>query len=212
VIGVRVTLIRHGQSVGNAQGILQGQKDFPLSAQGIQEAKKIAQWLAKEQIDLIYSSDLARAYETAQEIAKHHGVEVIRDNKLREVSFGSFEGLTQAEISKQYPEYAGQDWLSIGLEGMEQIEQVRSRALGVLHVLLEKHQGKHVYIVSHGAFISTFLMAVLQVEWKGTRAFAIGNTSMTTIDFSNPKQFVIVAVNEAPHLVQVEKEQNAKTG
>lgn len=207
---LRLTLIRHGQSVANAEGRLQGQMDFPLSVQGLKEANALGEWLADEEIDFIYSSDLSRAYQTAQEVAKHHDLDVIKQMDLREFHLGQFQGLTRTEIAERFPEYIGMDWWTDRVAGVEQKDQFEKRALGAVQTLLEKHQGKRVLAVSHGGWISSLLMALLNIEWKGKRVFTISNTSMTTIDFSNPKQMIIVGVNETPHLVEFVKLQKNK--
>jgi uncharacterized phosphatase len=208
--GVRLTLIRHGQSVANVAGRLQGQMDFPLSTQGLNEAKAVGKWLADEEIDAIYSSDLSRAFQTAGEIAQYHTTEIIKNLALREFHLGQFQGLTREEISERFPEYVDLDWWTAGVAGVEQIDQIRARALEAVQLLLERHQGQRVVAVSHGGWIGTLLMALLNIEWKGKRVFTIGNTSMTTIDFSDPKQLVVVGVNETPHLVTKIKKQEKK--
>jgi len=199
---MRLTLIRHGQSVANAEGRLQGHANYPLSEQGMAEAKKLGLWLADKEIDRIYSSDLTRAFQTAQEIAKHHNLEVIKNEELREMNLGRFQGLTRDEIEERYPDLADLDWLSANLEDVESADQLYARTSRVVQQLLEKHWGQQIYVVSHGGFIGITLMAILSMPWKGKRAFAVGNTSMTTIDFNDPQQFVIVGVNEAPHLTE----------
>lgn len=200
--GVRLTLIRHGQSVANAAGKLQGQMDFPLSTQGLNEAKAVGKWLADEDIDAIYSSDLSRAFQTAEEIAQHHTIEVLKSPALREFHLGQFQGLTREEINGRFPEYMDLDWWTAGVAEVEQIDQIKARALDFVQKLLERHQGQRIVAVSHGGLIGTLLMALLNIEWKGKRVFTIGNTSMTTIDFSDPQQLVVVGVNERPHLIE----------
>lgn len=204
---LRLTLVRHGQSVANAEGRMQGQMDSPLSAKGLKEAKTLGAWLANEEINFIYSSDLSRAYQTAQEVAKHHDLHVIRKTDLREFHLGPFQGLTGDEIKQRFPEHAGVDLFASGIAGVEPMNKIRKRALGIVQSFLEQHQGQRVLAVSHGGWISSFLMALLDIEWKGKRMFSIGNTSITTIDFSDPSQFVIVGVNERPHLA-VQRKQN----
>ena len=82
---MKLILIRHAESIGNVLGILQGQKiDLPLSKLGKTQAKKLANYLKKEKIEAIYSSDLKRAMHTAQIIAKSHKLRVIPDKRLRE--------------------------------------------------------------------------------------------------------------------------------
>jgi uncharacterized phosphatase len=210
--GVRLMLIRHGQSVANAAGRLQGQMDFPLSTQGLNEAKAVGKWLADEDIDAIYSSDLSRAFQTAEEIARHHTTEIIKTPTLREFHLGQFQGLTRGEISERFPEYVDLDWWTAGVAGVEQLDQINARALESVQCLLERHQGQRVVVVSHGGWISMLLMALLNIDWKGQRVFSIGNTGMTTIDFSDPKQMFVVGVNERPHLTQKANKEKTEAG
>jgi uncharacterized phosphatase len=210
--GVRLILIRHGQSVANAAGQLQGQMDFPLSTQGISEAKAVGEWLADEEIDAIYSSDLSRAFQTAEEVAKHHSIEITKKEELREFHIGPFQGLTRAEIKERFPEYAGVDWMTSGIVGVEQIDQFQNRALGAVQSFLVQHQGQRVVAVSHGGWINSLLMALLDIEWKGKRVFSVGNTSITTIDFSDSKQVIVVGVNETPHLDQRANKDKVRAG
>ena len=87
---MELILIRHGESVANREGRIQGQADYPLSQEGAEQAERLAQWLAAEPIDCIYSSDLSRAYETALAIAKHHGLEVARTKRCAGSEDGPF--------------------------------------------------------------------------------------------------------------------------
>ena len=89
---IKVILVRHGESVANSKGISQGNKDkwtdTPLSQKGKEQAKKVAERLKKEDIKVIYSSDLKRAKETAQEINKFHNVKIKLDKRLRDMLNG----------------------------------------------------------------------------------------------------------------------------
>jgi len=82
---MKIYLVRHGESIANAKGIHQGQKiDTSLSKKGLEQAQKIAERLKDEDFEIIYSSDLKRAYETAKEIAKFHNSKIVKDKRLRE--------------------------------------------------------------------------------------------------------------------------------
>ena len=82
---MKIYLVRHGESIANAKGIHQGQKiDTSLSKKGLEQAKKIAERLKDENFEIIYSSDLKRAYETAKEIVKLHNLKIVKDRRLRE--------------------------------------------------------------------------------------------------------------------------------
>ena len=89
---MKVYLIRHGESIGNKLNLNQGQKnDFSLTEKGQEQSKKIAERLAKEKIDAIYTSDLKRAKETAQIIGGCHNIVPIADKRLRERDFGDLD-------------------------------------------------------------------------------------------------------------------------
>ena len=82
---MKIYLVRHGESIANAKGIHQGQKiDTSLNKKGLEQAKKIAERLKDENFEIIYSSDLKRAYETAREIAKLQNLKIVKDKRLRE--------------------------------------------------------------------------------------------------------------------------------
>ena len=89
-------LVRHGETLWNQQGRMQGQHDSPLTTVGLQQAKQLAQRLKDASFTALYSSDLGRAHQTARCIADETGHEIVADRGLRERNFGIFEGLTNA--------------------------------------------------------------------------------------------------------------------
>ena len=99
-------LVRHGETDWNAEGRLQGHTDTPLNDYGRRQARTLADELAGEPIDAVYSSDLARARETAEIVGGRLGLTVVVDPGLREKNWGSWEGLTPAE--RERVEYAGE--------------------------------------------------------------------------------------------------------
>ena len=92
-------LVRHGETAWNAEHRIQGHLDIPLSPSGIQQAARLAKRLAGTPIDAIYSSELVRAWLTAEPLAACVGVPIVAETRLRERSFGIFEGLTLDEIA-----------------------------------------------------------------------------------------------------------------
>lgn len=100
----RVVLWRHGQTDMNLTGRIQGARDFPLNDTGLRQAREAAAALAPLGPSLIVSSPLARARQTAEALSSLVGVDVEADDRLKERSFGLFEGLTGAEIEERFPE------------------------------------------------------------------------------------------------------------
>src|ERR1043166_10075988 len=99
-----ILLIRHGETLWNQQGRMQGQNDSPLTTTGLEQARKLARRLKHVEFTTLYSSDLGRAHQTARCIADETGHEVLADAGLRERSFGIFEGLTNTEIKLKHPD------------------------------------------------------------------------------------------------------------
>lgn len=134
----RLLLVRHGETDWNADGRLQGQTDRPLSDFGRQQARRLADELAAEDFEAIYSSDLARARETAEIVGARVGLPVMLDPDLREKDWGTWEGLTAVERDRV--EFAG-----------ESTEAHQERILRALQRISERHPGdRSVLVVTHG--------------------------------------------------------------
>ncbi|OIJ21304.1 histidine phosphatase family protein [Anaerobacillus alkalidiazotrophicus] len=197
-------LIRHGQSVANESGILQGCKEFPLSDLGYKQAELLGQFFASKAMDYIYSSDLIRAFDTAQSISHHHPIEVKKWEKIREVGLGPLEGKTRKELQLQFPELKDiPSILTTGIEGTETVEEITSRCKYVVEQLLLGHRGDKVVLVSHGGFISIFLMYLMFGEnWNDIhRPFIIGNTGVSKIEFTDSNKPIFHYINNDAHLV-----------
>jgi broad specificity phosphatase PhoE len=142
-------LVRHGETDWNADGRLQGQTDRPLSGFGRTQAHKLAGELAEEKLEAIYSSDLARARETAEIVAEHLGLPVLLDPDLREKDWGTWEGLTAVERDRV--EFVG-----------ESTEAHEKRILRALRRISEGHpDGGSVLVVTHGGSMRRVQTAAL---------------------------------------------------
>ena len=97
-------LARHGETDWNRDGIWQGHGDPPLNELGRRQAAELAERMADVEIEALYSSDLRRAYETAEIVGRAKGVEITADPDLREMDVGSWSGLTTEEIATRFPE------------------------------------------------------------------------------------------------------------
>jgi broad specificity phosphatase PhoE len=160
-----IILCRHGQTDWNNQGRYQGRTDVPLNARGREQARQLARELADERVDVVYSSTLERAYDTALEIARVHGLDVRRDPRLDEIDQGSWEGLRRDEIALRHPtELAA--WqhhpIDLRLPGGETLDEVRLRVRDALDDMMMLHEGKVVCLVAHSVS-----MAVVKHELQG---------------------------------------------
>jgi broad specificity phosphatase PhoE len=142
-------LARHGQTDWNREGRLQGQTDRPLDSVGRRQARELAAILGEEAIDVVYSSDLRRARDTAEAVAAPRGLPVLEVPELREKDFGSWEGLTDVEIRARFPESSFGGW-----GDGETTEAVAARVLEVLGRIAVRHDNATVLVVSHGGPIA----------------------------------------------------------
>ncbi|MEC2072389.1 histidine phosphatase family protein [Alkalihalophilus marmarensis] len=195
-------LIRHGESEGNRLGKIQGWSDFPLSEIGKKQALKLGNFFQGIQLDYLYSSDLTRAHDTALAIGSEKDLTVHKWEKVREVNLGPFQGLSRDEIYEQFPEVRETSILTSGIAGTESVHELTERCKYVVDQLKRAHKNDHVAIVSHGGFISIFLMYLMIGDNWGEfhRPFQIGNTSISHIELSRSGKPLFHYINRDHHL------------
>ena len=130
--------VRHGETDWNAQRRWQGHADVPLNDRGREQARALAESLADERIDVIYTSDLSRARDTAEAVAARLGVDVVLDADLREIDVGPIEGLTADEAA------AYEGWHG------EPKESHAERVLAAVGRIAERHPEGRILVVTHG--------------------------------------------------------------
>jgi broad specificity phosphatase PhoE len=146
----RLVILRHGRTAWNAERRYQGQADPPLDSVGQSQAAEVATLMAAMKPDILVSSDLQRARDTAELVASATGLELITDPRLRERHLGHWQGLTRDEVESRYPdEYA--DWLAgrdVVRRGGETRQEVGERAR---ELVAELPEVELTLLVSHGA-------------------------------------------------------------
>ncbi|MEL0626411.1 histidine phosphatase family protein [Salinibacterium amurskyense] len=166
-----LSLIRHGQTDWNAAGRMQGSSDIPLNDTGRQQAREAVEVLCDSEWDVIVSSPLQRARETAQIIADGLGLELGRSyDLLIERHYGEGEGLTKVEIDERWPN-------STVYPGLESLHNVVERGIAALNEITHDYPGKKVIIVCHGTIIRYTLS-----ELAGRDFDQIINGSVSTVE------------------------------
>jgi broad specificity phosphatase PhoE len=199
---VKLFIVRHAESEWNPIGRYQGLLDPGLSERGLKQAELLGRALEKEKIDFLYSSPLRRTYQTAQEIAKRHGLEVIEDKRIIEIDHGVWSGMLVEEVKERFPEDFRM-WLEephrVKFEGGESLQDVFKRVKDFLEFLREKHWGQTVAIVSHTVPIRAMLCALLNIDLSKFWAFGCDNASYSLVHVEE-KRNVIVKLNITCHL------------
>ncbi|MBI1907517.1 MAG: histidine phosphatase family protein [Rhodocyclales bacterium] len=196
-------LVRHGETAWNAQRRLQGHLDIPLNEIGHVQADATARNLAGHRFAALYSSDLARAQQTAQAIAGLTGLGAVIMEQLRERHYGAFQGLTYDEARTRYPDdyarFKGRDCDSPIPGGGESLQTFNRRISSALEQLTERHRGEQILIVTHGGVLDIAHRRASGMALEAPRDFLIPNAALNWIACSR-EEWRIVRWAEAHHL------------
>jgi broad specificity phosphatase PhoE len=165
-------LARHGETDWNRDGRWQGHADTALNALGREQARELAESLAGEPLAAVYASDLSRARETAEIVARARGLPVVIDERLREINFGAWEGLTTPEVEERFPE-AVEAWrMNDGFHeftGGETYDVMGARVVAALEEIARAHPGEQVLVVLHGGPIRGLLAHAAGISYREQR-------------------------------------------
>ena len=195
-------LIRHGETLWNEQGRMQGQHDSPLTPTGLQQARQLGRRFESVAFSALYSSDLGRAHQTARCIADTTAKEITADRGLRERAFGIFEGLTNAEIRTRYPEeyevFARRD-PDYRMQGGESAAEFQARVVESLGRIARRHPQETLVVVSHGLVLDAIYRAACGMALDTPRGFPLLNCSINTFEFRDG-MWKAIAVCDVQHL------------
>lgn len=159
-------LIRHGQSEANLRGCFLGHGDLPLTELGHAQAELTAHYLHDIHADVIYASDLQRAYDTARHTARRRGMTVTADPRLREIHGGAWEFRPFAELVQEYPEAYGlwqHDFGRSACPSGESTVALQKRIVEAVTDLAKKNEGKTIFLFTHGGALRVLRAACLQL-------------------------------------------------
>lgn len=165
---MKLFLIRHGETEWNKQMRLQGRSDIPLNEYGRELAEITARALSDVNFDIIYSSPLVRAYETAQILRGNRTVDIIKDENITEICFGIDEGIESAKLGDNFKNFFFAPEKYVPSEGGETYEQLCKRALTFLNEKIYplKNTDKSVLVVAHGAMNKAIMKELKNIEIK----------------------------------------------
>ena len=194
--------VRHGETVWNAETRMQGQLDTALSARGRWQARRAAEALAGEGIEAIFSSDLARAYDTARAVADVVGLPIATDAGLRERHFGVFQGSTYAEIDARWPAESAR-WRrhepDFGPEDGETFHAFYDRAVAAATRIARSQPGRTILIATHGGVLDCLYRAASRIDLAAPRSWLLGNAAINRLLYTE-QGFSLVGWSDTGHL------------
>ena len=193
--------IRHGESLYNAEGRVQGQSDVALSPFGLRQGEAVAEALSRKPIDAIYASPLSRAMQTAEVVAERLDLPIRTDGRLKEVHAGVFQDRLRAELQRDLPEELAR-WQSEDLDyvipGGESRRDLMGRGREVLEsIAREDHQ--HAAVIAHGRLLVVTLKHLVGMAPTDSPR-SLQNASITTLTTNGSGQFEVLAWDEVDHL------------
>ena len=199
-----IYLVRHAEAMGNIERFFQGHTDCEVSPKGKLQLDQLKERFKDINFDVIFSSPLKRAVETAEAVNFYHNHEIQLDNGLKEINGGVFEGVDWTLLPEKYPvEY--DLWQhkphEFKIKDGESMQEVYNRITLTVTKLAARNRGKTIVIVSHGCAIKNFLCYANEIslceintlEWAE-------NTSVCKIEFDCNLKPTVVFQNDASHL------------
>lgn len=195
-------IIRHGQTEWNILGKTQGHGNSPLTEKGIAQAEELAVGMEKYPIDMIFSSDLGRAVQTAEIVGKKFGIEVQKTEALREMGFGEWEGKLIPEITEKYADiyimWRNEPHLA-KIPGGETLDTIKERLEKFIDELNNKYNNKNILLVSHSVTVRVFLLLMLDSGMKNIYRIKQDNTALNIVEWRDYGP-VVTKMNDTSHI------------
>lgn len=201
---MELLLTRHGESTWNAEGIIQGWGDPPLSEAGRTQARLLGERLNRQGgIHALYSSNLQRARETAEIVGEITGIAPRFDDRLREGGIGVLTGINVKDVEKLYPEI-WRGWhenpLKTPVPGGEDSESFRLRVVEVMEAIGTKHvDSDRIVVVSHGGAFGTYLAHLIGLDVRRRVPFQFANASLSIVRLGGVRPRIVL-LNDTCHL------------
>src|SRR5262245_22335012 len=185
-MSVRLIVIRHGETDWTRDGRYAGSRDIPLNARGLRQSEATAAAVAPRSLAAVYASPLERARMSAEIIAKPHRLEVTTRAAFREMSFGSWEGLTRDEVAVAFPDLY-RTWGSaphlLALPGGEALAEVHARVQEGLAELRGEREGQTVVLVAHGVVIRMLVLDALGLGPERLWSLETSTAGITELEY-----------------------------
>lgn len=201
---MKLLLIRHGESVGNAESRMQGHYDSPLTELGRAQVRLLAERLRREEWRLadLYASQLLRAAETAEIVARALERPITWDERLLEYDIGLLTGVAWSDVETLHPEVWQQlqGTGPVAFPGEEGIDVFQRRVAAFLESLRRRHaQDEVVGIVSHGGTLSMLICCALNMPPRRPQPFRLKNSSLSILEL-RPRGPALTLLNDTHHL------------
>lgn len=209
----KVIMVRHGETEWNALCKFLGSVDLPLNEKGRRQAGYAKEALKDTQIDVIFSSPMVRAYETGEIIKGNRDLTIIKEEGLREILCGAWEGLNGEEVEEKFP---GQIYLwgnrpeDCRIEGGDTFAEVSERIIKAFWKIVRENRGKTILITSH-----MICLTLLMIHFAGKQindmwnVKPISNAALNIVEVSEDDKVEIISWSDDSFVPEEDKKGNA---
>lgn len=203
---LKIYIVRHGETMWNKEGKMQGQLDSKLSEKGIEQAKKLSEKLKDINFEKVYSSVSSRAVETARILVGEREYKIEKSELIKEINMGIWQGMAKKEVLEKYGDNNYRFWNAPHIYDHiinkgESFEELKKRAVRFIEEIVEKHNNGNILLVSHGVTIKAILSSIekktIEEFWDGQ---FILNTSLSLITHNKDTGYKIEKTSDISHL------------
>ena len=183
-----IYLVRHGQTDDNVKNKMQGWRDTPLNDKGKEQARHLIPFFKLQRIDIIYSSDLSRAKDTASIIGEAIDVRVFEDKHLREMYLGDWEGHSWQEIEARYAYFLNKpenEKNALNIHQGESYIEFQKRCHKSFKKIIRRHLDSNIIMVTHGGYIREVIAHLMHINQIQKDAIPIRNCSVSKIEYDS---------------------------
>jgi broad specificity phosphatase PhoE len=199
---MKLIMVRHGETRWNRENRVVGHIGIALNSNGRRQVELLAKRLENDNVSAIYSSPLKRARETAEAIARFHGLKVMDDDAFKEIDAGEVEGLTFGEVMERYGVFF-KDWMkgdpSLRMPGGESMTELQQRTWTAVEKIVEENTDREVILVSHSLAILSIIVRALGMAPSNFRRLRLSVASISILEFED-RGASLALFNDTCHL------------
>jgi broad specificity phosphatase PhoE len=203
----RIVLVRHGQTAWNREVRFRGQADLPLDDFGLKQAEATGRYLVERwPVDVVYASPLRRAMQTAEAVARAHGLAARPFEGLLDIDFGAWQGQSPQEVAQRYPDLLQAWWEAphtVHIPEGESLDDVRDRVVAGLNQVIERHRGQAIALVGHTVVNRVLLCAGLGLGNEHFWRLQQDTCAVNVFETSEHRAFTITLLNDTCHLQDI---------
>lgn len=201
-----LVLVRHGETSFNVENVFRGRMDVPLNEEGTRQALQLASALDGMPIRAVYSGPLSRTMETARPLAAALGLTPVPESAFDNIRLGEWEGRAKNVVMRECPDL-WDCWVKrpeeLQIPGGDSIPALRARVAEGIRLLLHRHQGETVAVVTHRSVLKVALAEMLGIPSNYFWKFYFDNASYSLVEYRKSHGYTLTALNRNHHLDRV---------